>query len=425
MLDIKQIRENPELIEAGLLKRGKVDYGIGKLIALDKERRDLLQMADDLKKLRNDASREIGARKKAGENTDEAQAKVKETGEKIKSHDDRIKEIDDEVRQILLNIPNIPDGSVPEGADENANVEIRKFGEIPEFDFVPKAHHELGEALGILDFKRAAKLSGARFVLYKGAGALLERALINFMLDMHINEHGYTEVAPPYMVSAETMTGTGQLPKFADDLFKIEGRDLWLIPTAETPVTNIYAGEILSGADLPLKMVAYTPCFRSEAGSYGRDTTGLIRQHQFNKVELVKITKPEDSANELEKLTTNAEEVLKRLGLPYRVITLCSGDIGFSAAKTYDIEVWVPSQKTYREISSCSTFVDYQSRRMGMRFRREAKGKPEFPHTINGSGLAVGRTVVAILENMQEADGSVRIPSALSPYMGGLKKIVM
>ncbi len=425
MLDIKQIRENPESIEAGLLKRGNVDYGIGKLIALDKERRDLLQMADDLKKLRNDASREIGAKKKAGENTDEAQARVKETGEKIKSHDDRIKEIDSEVRQILFNIPNVPDESVPEGADENANVEIRKFGEIPKFDFVPKPHHELGEALGILDFKRAAKLSGARFVLYKGAGALLERALINFMLDMHINEHGYTEVAPPYMVSAETMTGTGQLPKFADDLFKIEGRDLWLIPTAETPVTNIYAGEILNGDDLPLKMVAYTPCFRSEAGSYGRDTTGLIRQHQFNKVELVKITKPEDSINELEKLTSNAEEVLKRLQLPYRVVTLCSGDLGFSAAKTYDIEVWVPSQNTYREISSCSTFVDYQARRMGMRFRREAKGKPEFPHTINGSGLAVGRTVVAILENMQEADGSVRVPAALSPYMGGLDKIVM
>ncbi len=300
---------------------------------------------------------------------------------------------------------------------------MRKHGDIPQFDFTPKPHNEIGEALDILDFKRAAKLASARFVIYKGAGARLERALINFMLDLHTKNHGYTEVAPPFMVNSSAMTGTGQLPKFAEDLFKIEGSDFWLIPTAEVPVTNIHSGEILDGDDLPIKMVAYTPCFRAEAGSYGRDTTGLIRQHQFNKVELVKLAHPDNSYQELESLLANAEEVLRLLNLPYRVVTLCSGDLGFSAAKTYDIEVWVPSQNKYREISSCSTFTDYQARRMGLRFRTGKKGKVALAHTINGSALAVGRTVVAILENYQQKDGSIIIPEALRDYMGGMESI--
>ncbi len=423
MLDIKLIRENAELVRNRLSIRGGDDYGIERLLKLDGERRGLLSKVEELKKLRNETSKKIGQLKKAGKNADSIQADMRVVGDEIKTCDLRLKEIDSSLKDLLLNIPNIPLESVPKGLDEGDNVEIKTVGKRPTFDFEPKPHNELGEALGIFDFERAAKLSGARFVIYKGAGALLERALISFMLDIHVKEHGYLEVAPPLLVNSKTMTGTGQLPKFADDLFKAEGADLWLIPTAEVPITNIYAGEMVDGSSLPIKMVAHTPCFRAEAGSYGRDTTGLIRQHQFNKVELVKIVKPEESGKELESLLNNAEEILKRLELPYRVVNLCSGDLGFSAAKTYDIEVWVPSQKKYREISSCSTFTDFQARRMGLRFRRAPKEKPEFPHTINGSGLAVGRTVVAIMENFQKKDGSVIIPEKLRPYMGGLEAI--
>lgn len=421
MLDIRLIREDPETVKRKLARRGGGAFGIGALVEMDGKRRALAREVEELNRTRNETSKKIGQLKKAGEDTAKMQAEVKKIGEELKEREGRLKGVEEELSTLLLNVPNIPLDSVPEGADESANVEIRSWGERPEFTFEPKPHSELGEALGILDFQRAAKLSGARFALYHDGGALLERALINFMLDFHTRERGYTEILPPFMVNTKTMTGTGQLPKFADDLFKIEGADYWLIPTAEAPLTNIYADEILSGDGLPMKMTAWTPCFRSEAGSYGKDTTGLIRQHQFNKVELVKITPPEESEAELESLTADAEEILRRLGLPYRVVTLCAGDLGFSAAKTYDIEVWVPSQGRYREISSCSTFTDFQARRMNMRFRRARGSRPEFPHTLNGSGLAVGRTLVAILENFQKEDGSVEIPGALRPYMGGLE----
>ena len=328
-----------------------------------------------------------------------------------------------DIRSRLLCIPNLPDESVPDGSDESANVQIRIWGAPRSFSFTPKSHVELGEKLGILDFGRAVKLAGARFALYLGAGATMERGLVNFMVDTHTGKHGYTEVAPPYMVRSCVMTGTGQLPKFADDLFKIENSDHWLIPTAEAPVTNIHSGEILDEESLPASYVAYTPCFRAEAGSYGRDTVGLIRQHQFNKVELVKLVKPENSQEQLAKLTGHAERILQLLNIPYRVVILCGGDLGFSSAKTYDIEAWIPSQNRYREISSCSWFTDYQARRMNLRFRRGKKSKPEFVHTLNGSGLAVGRTVVAIMENYQNADGSIEVPPALRPYMGGLDVI--
>jgi len=423
VFDIRLIREDTENVRKRLAMRGEADYGVDAIVKLDEKRRAVLKRTEELQRVRNETSKKIGALKKAGEDTSSVQEKMRKVGDDMKQGEAELKEIDGELQLRLLSIPNLPLESVPHGADESANVEVRRHGETTAFGFEPKSHIELGEALGILDFQRAAKLSGARFAIYKGAGARLERALINFMLDLHTKEHGYEEVLPPFMVNSETMTGTGQLPKFADDLFKIENTDYWLIPTAEVPLTNIYASEILGPGDLPVRMTAYTPCFRSEAGSYGKDTAGLIRQHQFNKVEMVKIVKPEESEAELESLIANAEEMLKRLGLPYRVVTLCSGDLGFSSAKTYDIEVWIPTQEKYREISSCSTFTDFQSRRMSLRFRREPKGKPEFPHTLNGSGLAVGRTLVAILENFQNEDGSVTVPEVLRPYMGGLEAI--
>lgn len=422
MLDIRLIRDTPDVVKALLSRRGGADYGIDAVISLDAQRRDIQRNNEELLRQRNEMSKKIGELKKAGQDTQTLQAQMRSAGDVIKVNETKLGELENELRQRLLVTPNLPHPATPDGKSEDDNVEIRSWGAIPTIPS-PKSHVEIGEELGILDFKRAAKLSGARFALYRGAGALLERALINFMLDLHTREHGYTEVLPPFMVTSETMTGTGQLPKFAADLFKIEGTDLWLIPTAEAPLTNIHAGEILENENLPLKAVAHTPCFRSEAGSYGKDTTGLIRQHQFNKVELVKLVRPEDSEAELESLTENAEEVLKRLGLAYRVVALCSADLGFSSARTYDLEAWVPSQNKYREISSCSMFTDFQARRMNLRFRRDKKAKPEFVHTINGSGLAVGRTVVAILENFQNPDGSVTIPPALRPYMGGLETI--
>jgi seryl-tRNA synthetase len=422
MLDIRLIRETPDAVKASLSRRSGADYGIDAVISLDAERRDIQRRNEDLLRQRNEMSKKIGELKKAGQDTEALQAQMRSAGDVIKTSETKLGELENDLRQRLLVTPNLPHPATPDGKSENDNVEIRRCGVMPAIPS-PKSHVELGEELGILDFKRAAKLSGARFALYRGAGALLERSLISFMLDLHTRERGYTEVLPPFMVTSEAMTGTGQLPKFAADLFKLEGTDLWLIPTAEVPVTNIHAGEILENENLPLKTVAHTPCFRSEAGSYGKDTIGLIRQHQFNKVELVKVVRPENSDAELESLTADAEEVLKRLGLAYRVVSLCAADIGFSSARTYDLEVWIPSQNKYREISSCSTFTDFQARRMNLRFRRDRKTKPEFVHTINGSGLAVGRTVVAILENFQNPDGSVTIPPPLRPYMGGLETI--
>lgn len=422
MLDIRLVRETPDAVKGSLSRRGGADYGIDAIISLDAERRDIQRLNEELLRQRNEMSKKIGELKKSGQDTQELQAQVRSAGDVIKENESKLGELENGLRQRLLVIPNLPHPATPDGKSEEDNVEIRRWGAIPAIASV-KSHVEIGEELGILDFKRAAKLSGARFALYRGAGALLERALISFMLDLHTRERGYTEILPPFMVTSETMTGTGQLPKFSADLFKLEGVDLWLIPTAEVPLTNIHAGEILENENLPLKTVAHTPCFRSEAGSYGKDTTGLIRQHQFNKVELVKLARPEDSDSELESLTADAEEVLKRLGLAYRVIALCTADLGFSSARTYDLEVWVPSQNKYREISSCSMFTDFQARRMNLRFRRDKKAKPEFVHTLNGSGLAVGRTVVAILENFQNPDGSVTIPPALRPYMGGLETI--
>lgn len=423
MIDINLIRNRENsLVDKKLSRRGG-DYKLDQLCDLDKKRLELQKEVESLRKERNEKSKEVGAAKKRGDSAEEIMQEVRAIGEKLKLQEEELTTLGREIEAIILMVPNIPDDSVPDGKSEEDNLETKRVGEPRKFDFEILPHHELGETLGILDMKRAAKLSGARFALLKGAGALMERALINFMLDLHTKKHGYTEVLPPAMVNSATMQGTGQLPKFTEDLFKIENSDYWLIPTAEVPVTNIYAGEILDGEKLPIKMTAYTPCFRAEAGSYGKDTTGLIRQHQFNKVELVQLVKPEESASALEELLKHAEEVLRLLELPYRVVTLCAGDIGFSAAKTYDIEVWVPSQNKYREISSCSMFTDFQARRMNMRMRREKGVKPEFVHTINGSGLAVGRTVVAILENYQNADRTVTVPDVLRNYMGGLEKI--
>lgn len=348
---------------------------------------------------------------------------MREVGDQIKELDEELRVIEEELNALLLSIPNLPHETVPIGDTEDDNVEIRKWGELPQFDFEPKPHWDVATELGIIDFERAAKVTGSRFVFYKGLGAKLERALMSFMLDLHTEQHGYTEMLPPYLVNRASLTGTGQLPKFEEDVFLVEKEDYFLIPTAEVPVTNYYRDEILSAKDLPAKFAAYSACFRSEAGSAGRDTRGLIRQHQFNKVELVKFVKPEDSYDELEKLTNDAEKVLQLLGLPYRVVAICTGDLGFTAAKKYDLEVWLPSYNTYREISSCSNFEDFQARRANIRFRREPKGKPEFVHTLNGSGLAIGRTVAAILENYQQKDGRVRIPEALRPYMGGKEYI--
>ncbi len=422
MLDIKYVRDNFSKVEMTLEARGAA-ADLTRLKAVDAERLAMLQEIEALRHRRNTVSDKIGAMKKAGEDAAAIMADMREVSATIKEKDKILGELDDTIREILLGIPNIPHASVPVGKDETDNVPVRKVGEPPVFGFEPQAHWDLGEKLGILDFERASKLAGARFPLYLGAGARLERALINFMLDIHTTEGGYKEVLPPFMVNRTAMTSTGQLPKFAEDLFKIEGWDHFLIPTAEVPVTNIHQGEILEEEALPIYYTPYTPCFRSEAGSYGKDTRGLIRQHQFNKVELVKFVVPENSYDELEKLTANAESILKRLGLPYRVITLCTGDLGFSAAKTYDIEVWMPAQGVYREISSCSNFEDFQARRGNIRYRQKGKKGTSFVHTLNGSGLAVGRTVAAILENCQQADGTVRVPEALRLYMGGLETI--
>ncbi len=426
MLNIKLVRDNPELVSEALKKRGEDTSSLDKILDIENRRRDLLKDVEEMRQKRNSISQQIGRLKKEGQDASEILAEAKKISDNMASSEESLRDLETQVRDILLLIPNIPDESVPVGKDETENVEKRVWGDIRQFDFEPKNHWDIGEDLDILDFERAGKIAGARFVIYKDGGARLERALINFMLDLHTDEHGYTEILPPVLVNRETMTGTGQLPKFEDDLFKLDDSDAkgyLLIPTAEVPVTNIYREEILRDDVLPIYHTAFTPCFRREAGSHGKDTRGLIRLHQFNKVELVKFVKPENSYDELESLTNNAEEVLKRLNLPYRVITLCTGDIGFSAAKTYDLEVWFPAQGKYREISSCSNFVDFQARRADIRFKTEGQKGTEFVHTLNGSGLAVGRTLAAILENFQEKDGSVIIPEVLIPYMG-IDKIV-
>jgi len=421
MLDLKFVRENFAEAETRLATRGGA-VDLSTFSDLDARRRNLLGESEALKAEKNQVSALIGKTRDKSQVQGEI-ARMKDVSVRIKDLDDELKQVEDELRNLLMTLPNLPHEECPVGASEDDNVEVRRWGQLPVFDFEPQAHWDIGERLGILDFERAGKLTGARFALYKGAGARLERALINFMLDLHTCEHKYVEILPPFMVNRDTMTGTGQLPKFESDLFHLDDPDFFLIPTAEVPVTNIHRDEILADGELPLCYAAYTPCFRKEAGSHGRDTRGLIRQHQFNKVELVKFVRPEDSDRELLKLLDNAEEVLRRLNLPYRVVDLCTGDIGFSAARTFDIEVWLPGQQTCREISSCSNFREFQARRAAIRFRREEKGKPELVHTLNGSGLAVGRTVVAILENYQQQDGSVLIPEALRPYMGGMERI--
>ncbi len=426
MLDLRFVRENTEKIKTALASRG-VDIDLTQFLALDAKRRAVQQELEALRRRRNEVSEEIGRLKKAGQQAQDKVAEMRAVGDSIAALENNSRDVEEAQRSILLTIPNLPHASVPVGKDENDNVEIRRWspqgGEPPTFSFEPKPHWDLAEYLDIIDFDRAAKITGARFALYKGLGARLERALIDFMLDLHTREHGYIEVLPPFMVNRESMTATGQLPKFEEELFKVENGAYFLIPTAEVPVTNIHRDEVLAEDSLPIRYTAYTPCFRREAGSYGKDTRGLIRQHQFNKVELVKFTRPQDSYDELERLLNNAEEVLKRLGLAYRVIVLCTGDMGFSAAKTYDIEVWLPGQNRYREISSCSNFEDFQARRGNIRYKPKDGKKTELVHTLNGSGLAVGRTVVAILENCQQADGTVVIPEALRAYMSGVEKI--
>ncbi|MGG4145143.1 serine--tRNA ligase [Paenibacillus algorifonticola] len=423
MIDIKWLRNEYAKVEQGLTNRGKSLDLIADFPVLDTKRRDLLQETDQLKNRRNTVSQEVAKLKKTGGDADALIIEMREVGDRIKQLDEEVRAVELQVDELMLSIPNLPHESVPVGASEDDNVELRRIGEQPSFDFEPKAHWDLAQELGILDFERAAKVTGSRFTFYRGLGARLERALINFMMDLHSDKHGYEEVLPPYLVNRDSLIGTGQLPKFEEDLFKISDSDYFLIPTAEVPVTNLHREEILSLEELPKHFVAYSSCFRSEAGAAGRDTRGLIRQHQFNKVELIKLAKPEESYDELEKMTANAEKVLELLGLSYRVLALCTGDMGFTAAKTYDLEVWLPSAGTYREISSCSNVEDFQARRAGIRFRRDAKSKPEFVHTLNGSGLAVGRTVAAILENYQQADGSIVIPEVLRAYMGGISVI--
>ncbi|MCI9598429.1 MAG: serine--tRNA ligase [Firmicutes bacterium] len=418
MLDIKRIREDFENVKKAVESRGQGDFGIDKVLEYDKKRREILAKVEQMKNKQGTASKQIPKMKKAGEDTTELMKELKTLSEDIKKLDAEVSEVEGQLRDALLNIPNTPHKDVQIGADDSANIELRKWGEPREFDFEQKAHWDVGQDLDILDFERAAKISGTRFTVYKGLGARLERSVINFMLNLHTEEHGFTEILPPFMVNRDAMTGTGQLPKFEEDMFHVPSKDFFLIPTAEVPVTNLRMNEIMSYEELPVYYTAHTPCFRKEAGSAGRDTRGLIRQHQFNKVELVKFVHPEESYKELELLTAAAEEVLKRLEIPYRVVRLSTGDLGFSAAMTYDIEVWMPSYGRYVEISSCSNFENYQARRGNIRFRPKEKGKPEFVHTLNGSGLAVGRTVAAILENYQQADGSVVIPEALRPYMG-------
>ena len=416
MLEIKFVRQNKPKVQKALLMRGET-VDIETFLNYDDERRAVLLEIEELRRRRNLVSQQIASMKKDGDDTDAFVIEMREVSNKIKDLDKSLSETEEKIYKILMELPNIPHESVPIGKDSSENPVVKQFGKQPEFEFTPAPHWTLGENLGILDFDRASKIAGARFPLYLGAGARLERALINFMLDVQTKEHGYKEVLPPFIVNRKSMTGTGQLPKFEEDLFKLEGWDYFMIPTAEVPVTNIHQGEILNEDILPIKYVAYTPCFRSEAGSYGKDTRGLIRQHQFNKVELVKFSKPESSYDELEKLLNNAESILQRLKLPYQVISLCTGDLGFSAAKTYDIEVWMPSQDVYREISSCSNFESFQARRADIRFRRKGKKGTELVHTLNGSGLAVGRTFAAILENYQQADGTIFIPEVLQSYM--------
>jgi seryl-tRNA synthetase len=421
MLDMKFLRNNFEEVKGKLTHRGEDLSALDQFGELDERRRQLITETEQLKAKRNEASKQISVLKREKQDATDAIKEMRTVSDQIKTFDTELTEIQEKLDQVMLSIPNIPHESVPIGEDEEDNIENRKWGEVPTFPFEPKAHWDIAADLEILDFERAAKVTGSRFVFYKGLGARLERALMNFMMDLHADEHGYVEMLPPYMVNRASLTGTGQLPKFAEDAFHIEQWDYFLIPTSEVPVTNYHRDEILT--ELPKKYVAYSANFRSEAGSAGRDTRGLIRQHQFNKVELVHFTKPEDSYETLETLTGNAERILQLLKLPYRVMDMCTGDLGFTAAKKYDIEVWIPTQETYREISSCSNFEDFQARRTGIRFRRENKGKPEYVHTLNGSGLAVGRTVAAILENYQQEDGSVVIPEVLRPYMGGKEVI--
>ncbi len=422
MLDLRFVRKNIDLIRDALAKRGS-DLDVKVFLELDERRRAVLAELEQLNAQRNQLAAEISRRKKAKEDASEVITEVKKLSERIKILDEALEDVQVRIQDWLIRLPNIPHPSVPVGKDESENQVIKTWGEKPSFPFTPKPHWEIGKRLGILDFKRAAKITGSRFVVYRGLGAVLERALISFMLDLHIKEHGYTEIFPPFLVNEESLFGTGQLPKFKEDLFKIEGENYYLIPTAEVPVTNLHRDEVLNEKDLPIKYVAYSACFRAEAGSYGRDVRGIIRQHQFNKVELVKFTTPETSYDELESLLADAEEVLKRLGLSYRVVVLCTGDLGFAAAKTYDIEVWLPGQNVYKEISSCSNFETFQARRANIRFKRKGGKRTELVHTLNGSGLAIGRTVVAILENYQQEDGSVVVPEVLRPYMGGIEVI--
>lgn len=422
MLDLKRIRNHFEEVKSGLARRGE-DYDLEGVISLDEKRRGILQEVEKLKSKQNSVSKEIPKLKKAGKDVSAIMDEMKKLSQKIKEMDAERKKVEEEIKKRLLTIPNIPNPDVPIGDSDQDNVEIRKWGQPRQFEFDFKAHWDVGTNLNILDFETASKVTGARFTFYRGLGARLERALISFMLDLHVEKHGYTEILPPYMVNRESMIGTGQLPKFEEDAFQVSNNGYFLIPTAEVPVTNMYREDILDGANLPIKYVAYSACFRAEAGAAGRDTRGLIRQHQFNKVELVKFVHPDHSYEELEKLTRDAEEVLRLLGLPYRVVKICTGDLGFTAAKKYDLEVWMPSYQRYVEISSCSNFEDFQARRANIRFRPAPREKAQFVHTLNGSGVAVGRTVAAILENYQQKDGSVFIPEKLRPYMGGIEKI--
>lgn len=417
MLDIKWVRENPDLVVAGAAKKN-VNVDMTQLLDLDVRRREFVTHSETLKKQRNDISAEVGKRLKGGQSADDLREQVRQIGDEIASTDEQANILETDIQNILLSIPNLPHESVPVGKDESANRVVREWGTKPEFDFTPRGHWELGESLEIIDFNQGTKVAGSGFIVYKGAGARLQRNLINLMLDMHTANHGYQEVRPPYLVNRDAMTGTGQLPKFEDDAYRIDGEDMFLIPTAEVPVTNLVREEILNGDDLPLKMAAYTPCFRKEAGSYGRESRGITRIHQFDKVELVKIVKPETSFDELDSLLAEAEAVLQALNLHYRVLEICTGDLGFSNCKQYDLEVWAPGMDMYLEVSSCSNFTDYQARRAGIRFRREAKAKPEFAHTLNGSALALPRTLIAILEQYQQADGSVQMPEILKPLLG-------
>lgn len=423
MLDLKLIRQEPDRVREGLRRKQADPALLEEVLALDARWREELQELERLRARRNQVSQEVGRRRKAGEDAAALIAEMGAAGARLKELESSVGALEEEIRRAVLTLPNLPAEDVPVGAGEEGNAEVRRWGTPRAFDFEPQAHWDVGTRLGLLDFERAGKISGSRFTVLRGDGARLERALISFMLDLHVREHGYTEIFPPFLVNGASMTGTGQLPKFAEDAFRVQGRDLWLVPTAEVPVTNLYRDEILEGTALPVKHAAYTACFRSEAGAAGRDTRGLIRQHQFDKVELVWFTRPEASEASLVSLMADAEAVLRRLGLPYRVVEICTGDLGFAAARKYDLEVWMPSYGRYVEISSCSNFTDFQARRANIRFRREAGAKVEFVHTLNGSGVAVGRTLAAILENFQQADGTVTVPEALRPYMGGLATI--